>query len=266
MQNGKKKLSLMLLLIFMICLTAAVPASAKSKGYVKAYKSLLEKGEITITTVYKYIDDYGQISNEEPFTNQYNIAGFRLLNIDRKGAPEMVLQLQRDGDDSYRTACVIAYKGGKAVILKGNSSPSSTYTFGKVAYHTDKKGNSDYDAMQKKANSCFYYSKSQKALYAEVKYTDESNYDSKGKLYSDSHIYKTLYTIKSGTLLEKRFASKYTDQRGFRYYTVCDNHKKTQQSYYNAKLYNKYVKKYFRKLKKYTYYKLSAANIKKYVK
>lgn len=266
MQNGKKKLSLILLITLMLCLTAAVPANAKTKGYVKAYKALLEKGEISITTVYKYIDDYGIISQEEPYTENFKISGFRLLNIDRKGTPEMVLQLQYDGDNTSKSTCVVAYKGGKAVVLKRNNSGSSTFTFGKESYHTDKNGKSNYEAVQKKVNNSFYYSKAQKALYAEQKYSDEYNFDSKGKRYSDSQIFKYLYTIKSGTLLEKRYCSKSTSQRGYRFYSVRDNGNKTRQSYYDAKLYKNYNKKYFGKLKKYTYYKLTATNIKKYVK
>lgn len=261
MRRNQRKITMTLLLATVLCLMFALPVSAKTKGYVKAYRALLQKGTVSADYVYKYRDSNGKLTSYKNNIGDRKIIGFRLLNVDGKGAPELILRVTTGSSSSgYSQMMVATYKGGKVKFLTHDTSNSILFSLGKNSYTYSRNGKSS----NKYANAV-YYSKAYKALYYEYKSTNNDNYDLKGKNYANKNVSKILYKIKGSSLSEYKSCSKETSGRGFLYYRTGD-WKNSTMNYHSAKAYKAFEKKYFKGLKKYAFYKLTANNIKKKIK
>ena len=196
MRRNQRKITMTLLLATVLCLMFALPVSAKTKGYVKAYRALLQKGTVSADYVYKYRDSNGKLTSYKNNIGDRKIIGFRLLNVDGKGAPELILRVTTDSSSSgYSQMMVATYKGGKVKFLTHDTSNSILFSLGKNSYTYSRNGKSS----NKYANAV-YYSKAYKALYYEYKSTDNDNYDLKGKNYAEKNVSKSLYKIKGSSL------------------------------------------------------------------
>ena len=262
MRRNQRKITMILLLAFTLCMLFSLPVSAKTKGYVKAYKALLEKGRFSSSYIYKYYDSEGKLqTSKNSYGDDMKIIGFRLLNVDGKGAPELILKVTNDdSSSSYSRTAVATYKGGKVKFLTQEFNNSIIFSLGKRSTTYSLDGKTSY-----KTGNAFYYSKANKALYSESKNTDNENYDAKGKPYTSKSVTKTLYKIKGSSLAIYKSCYKSTSNRGRMYFETGDS-RNSSTNYHSAKAYNAFYKKYFKGLKKYKFYPLTASNIKKRVK
>ena len=260
MIRNQRKITLVLLFSIVLCMMFALPVSAKSKGYVKAYKELLEKGSFSYSYTDKYWSD-GKLQTSTYSGSEMKIDGFTLLNVDGKGVPELILKVHyASSSDEYTSSVVATYKGGKVKFLSADTDNYILFSLGKVSIKYNENGKSS-----RKNADAVYYSKANKALYSEYKYTDLYGVDLKGKHFKRNSIYKTLYKIKGSCLIEYKTSYKSTTTRGYQEYTTGNN-KTTSVNYHSAKAYNAFDRKYFKGLKKYKFYSLTASNIKKRVK
>ena len=213
----KKIKKLNMLLLFAICLTMlfSVTAHAKSANYKKLYKKFLEKGTFK-TTVVSYSSN-SKNGKAVKYKNEYTykISDYAIVNIDGKGAPELLLfSKYYSGKKPLRPnryyVHVAAVKGKKVKII-----PTYEYTtkIGKKTY----KYKSYSNTFTLKAKQVKFYP-ALSILYFDTTY---SYYDEESKKTVTSDDYET-YEYKGGFL--KDFSS-YTDSNYEKKYETMKNTK-----------------------------------------
>lgn len=159
-----RKSVIMLAAMLTMIIFIAVPASAKtSSAYKKAYKNFLSKGTFTYTESRRTHNSYGKWYTEK-YTYYVKVNSFALVNIDKKGQPELILfskvypGTDKSGEyKSYYDVYVARMSGKKVKLasfgtnktLKGSASDKAyttkVYGLGESYYDSDDKTWSYWD-------------------------------------------------------------------------------------------------------------------------
>lgn len=269
----KRNLITALAAVLMLVVLFSVPAqagsiSAKCK---KAYQKYLENGEITYEYTYKYWGEknngsYGWKSTKYSGSDMV-ITGFRVLDLDGKGEPELILQARYKNSSDDSTFVVVArYHKGKVKLVTNQQYPSVKVGLYENIKSTFNGVTGKVSSKPKKTGACFYYSEKMKALYYHA-LSKETNKVSGKKQVSVFENY-ALTRIKNGKEGTYKRASMEESANGILRYTIQTGANKEEINYYSKKAYTAYVKQYFKaaKPKKYTFYANTKANRKNKVK
>ena len=257
-----KKTVVTMIFAFMICILGTVPVCAGNKSYTETYRNILREGKITYKNPRTYYyDKEGSKQTITPEEETYQITGFRMLNVDGKGAPELLLQVPtnsvKEGIIFNDNTIIMSYKNGKAIYL---TSPGREFVTFSLGTSDITRSSSEPEEICISPNY-FYYNKSKKKLYGENinrNYYINANYNS-------TTTYKSLYAIKGNHIVWQAECEKMKSKTGERKYCTKTAYK-TSTVYHSSRQYRAFEKKYFSGFKKYRFYKLNEQNILKYIR